>query len=75
MAKTIDYLCFTIVWDCTEILLKIFRSNFLFLEQILSRDLKKIVTVIQEIGANKRRVVRQIPDEIVTNLELQDTVR
>ena len=31
--------------------------------------------VIQEIGANKRRVVRQIPDEIVTNLELQDTVR
>ena len=31
--------------------------------------------VIQEIGANKRRVVRQIPDEIVNNLELQDAVR
>ncbi|CAH3164852.1 unnamed protein product, partial [Pocillopora meandrina] len=31
--------------------------------------------VLQEIGANKRRVVRQIPDEIVNNLELQDAVR
>ena len=47
------------------------------------KGLKKIVTVIempyipviQEIGANKRRVVRQIPDEIVNNLELQDAVR
>ena len=47
MVKTIDYLCFTIVWGCTEILLKIFRSNVLFLEQILSRNYKKkIVTVI-----------------------------
>ena len=31
--------------------------------------------VIQEIRANKRRVVRQIPDEIVNDLELQDAVR
>ena len=33
------------------------------------------IPVILEIGANKRRVVRQIPDEIVNNLELQDAVR
>ena len=31
--------------------------------------------VIQEIGENKRRVVCQIPDESVNNLELQDAVR
>ena len=31
--------------------------------------------VIQEIRANKRRVVCQIPDEIVNDLELQDAVR
>nr|XP_058967500.1 2-(3-amino-3-carboxypropyl)histidine synthase subunit 1-like isoform X3 [Pocillopora verrucosa] len=30
---------------------------------------------LAEIGANKRRVVRQIPDEIVNNLELQDAVK
>lgn len=28
-----------------------------------------------EVGANSRRVVRQIPDEILNNSELQDAVR
>lgn len=28
-----------------------------------------------EVGANSRRVVRQIPDEVLNNTELQDAVR
>ncbi|CAH3164847.1 unnamed protein product, partial [Pocillopora meandrina] len=47
------------------------RRRFVGTKSNAGKTTEKLV----EIGANKRRVVRQIPDEIVNNLELQDAVR
>ena len=65
------------IFNCVFKLQDIFYKHLHVVKHSFSPLLLKCppFPVILEIGANKRRVVRQIPDEIVNNLELQDAVR